>query len=160
MVRSPDAIFQNAGIGAGTKVLDVGSGAGDVSLLLAELIGPSGRVVGVELNAAIIETARARVAAAGGNVRFVKGDVHETSLDSDFDAVAGRWVLMYQPQPSATLRHLASRFRPGGTVAFQENDFAIRRQYFLPVNCRVSSNSGPSRRPGHRARTCRWAPSS
>src|SRR5262245_45481192 len=68
--------FQAAGIGLGMKVLDIGSGAGDVALLLAELVGPRGRVVGVEMNPAIVETARARVEAAGwGNVTFVVGDV-------------------------------------------------------------------------------------
>ena len=57
--------FQAAGIGTGMKVLDTGSGAGDVTLLLADLVGPRGRVVGVEMNASILDTARARVASAG-----------------------------------------------------------------------------------------------
>ena len=54
-----------AGITAGMKVLDVGSGAGDVALLLAELVGPQGRVVGVDTNAEILDTAASRVQAAG-----------------------------------------------------------------------------------------------
>src|SRR5215216_3225626 len=57
--------FMAAGIGAGMKVLDVGSGAGDVALLLADLVGPRGRVVGVEMNPEILDTARARVASVG-----------------------------------------------------------------------------------------------
>ncbi len=52
-----------AGITAGMKVLDVGSGAGDVALLL---VGPQGRVVGVDTNADILTVARARVRAAAG----------------------------------------------------------------------------------------------
>jgi ubiquinone/menaquinone biosynthesis C-methylase UbiE len=55
----------SAGIGTSMKVLDVGSGAGDVALLLADLVGPRGRVVGVEMNPVILETARARVDAVG-----------------------------------------------------------------------------------------------
>jgi SAM-dependent methyltransferase len=54
-----------AGVTAGMKVLDVGSGAGDVALLLAELAGPQGQVVGVDTNAEILDTGRARVEAAG-----------------------------------------------------------------------------------------------
>ena len=116
--------FQAAGIGTGMKVLDLGSGAGDVALLLADLVGPRGRVVGVDMNAAILETARARVDAAGWtNVTLVAGDIREVPLDADFDAVVGRWVLMYVPEPAALLRHLATRLRPGGIVAFHENDF-------------------------------------
>ena len=50
-----------AGITAGMKVLDVGSGAGDMALLLADLVGPLGSVVGVEINPTILDTARVRV---------------------------------------------------------------------------------------------------
>ena len=117
--------FQAAGIGPGMKVLDLGSGAGDVALLLADLVGPRGQVVGVEMNATIVETARARVKTMGWrNVTFQVGDVREITLDSDFDAVAGRWILMYLPDPAAMLRHLATRLKPGGIVAFHENDFS------------------------------------
>ena len=64
-------LFEAAGIGAGMRVLDIGSGAGDVSLLLADLVGPRGRVTGVDLNGEILQTARARVQAASWqNVTF------------------------------------------------------------------------------------------
>jgi len=116
--------FQAAGIGAGMSVLDVGSGAGDVSLLVADLVGPQGQVVGVDMNAKILETARARVSAAGWrNVTFKSGDVRELDLDGTFDAVVGRWVLMYVPEPAKLVRHLVTRLRTGGIVAFHENDF-------------------------------------
>src|SRR3954453_13108097 len=86
-------LFEAAGIGAGMTVLDVGSGAGDVALLLADLVGPRGRVVGVEQNAAILDTARARVETAGWrNVTFFAGEVQTAVIESDFDAVVGRWV--------------------------------------------------------------------
>src|SRR5215813_5443700 len=107
--------FQAAGIGPGMKVLDIGSGAGDVALLAADLVGPTGRVVGVEMNAAILDTARSRVAAAGwSNVTFLAGDAYAVPLDSDFDAVVGRWILMYLPDPVRMLRHLATKLRVGG----------------------------------------------
>jgi ubiquinone/menaquinone biosynthesis C-methylase UbiE len=116
--------LQAAGIGTGMKVLDIGSGAGDVALLLADLVGPRGRVVGAELNPAILETARGRVAAAGwSNVTFIAGNVREAPLDADFDAVVGRWVLMHVPDPVATVRQVATLVRVGGIVAFHENDF-------------------------------------
>jgi ubiquinone/menaquinone biosynthesis C-methylase UbiE len=126
--------FEAAGIGRGMKVLDLGSGAGDVSLLLADLVGPRGRVVGVEMNPGIIETAKARVESAGWrNVTFVNGDIRELKLDSDFDAVVGRWILMYLPDPSDLLRHAAKRLRVGGIVAFHENDFNYPPTIFPPT---------------------------
>jgi SAM-dependent methyltransferase len=126
--------FATVGITAGMKVLDVGSGAGDVALLLAELVGPRGAVVGVEMNPTIIETARARVRAAGWTrITFLEGDVQDIGLDDDFDAVVGRWVLMYLPEPVTALRGLVDHVRPGGIVAFQENDFTYPPTTFPPA---------------------------
>ena len=117
--------FVSAGITAGMKVLDVGSGAGDVALLLAELVGPHGAVVGFDTNPDILATARERARAAGWtNVRFVEADAHSIALDGEFDAVVGRWVLMHMSEPVAALRRLAGHLRPGGVAAFQESDFS------------------------------------
>ena len=94
-----------AGITAGMKVLDVGSGAGDVALLLADLVGPQGQAIGVDVNAEILQLARSRVQAVGWTtVTFHPGDIMELGLDRDFDAAAGRWVLQYRPDPAPQLR--------------------------------------------------------
>jgi ubiquinone/menaquinone biosynthesis C-methylase UbiE len=114
-------LLADAGIGAGMKVLDIGSGAGDVALLAAELVGPSGAVVGVDANPAVVERARERVRATGRtNLSFVCGDIHGVALDDDFDAVVGRAVLGHQADPAATLRSGTRHLRRGGIVAFQE----------------------------------------
>jgi ubiquinone/menaquinone biosynthesis C-methylase UbiE len=124
----------SAGIGTGMKVLDVGSGAGDVALLSADLVGPRGSVVGVEMNPTILETARARVDAVGWtNVTFLDGDVTSIALDDDFDAVVGRWILMYLPDPVDVLRGFLGRVRPGGIIAFLENDFTYPPTTFPPA---------------------------
>jgi ubiquinone/menaquinone biosynthesis C-methylase UbiE len=62
-------MLQDAGLQAGMRVLDIGTGAGDVALVAAELVGPSGRVVGVDANPQILTTAAARAQAAGLNCR-------------------------------------------------------------------------------------------
>ncbi len=117
-------LFEEAGITAGMKVLDVGSGAGDVALLAADLVGPSGTVIGVDPNPSILETARERVRAAGlSNVSFIADDIRSAKLDHDFDAVVGRLVLIYLGEPEALLRLLSGHLRPGGIVAFQEIDW-------------------------------------
>jgi ubiquinone/menaquinone biosynthesis C-methylase UbiE len=125
-----------AGIAPGMRVLDVGSGAGDVALVAANLVGRHGEVVGVDLNPAVLTTARTRAAAAGlTNVRFVAGDIREIALEGSFDAVIGRLVLIYVADPVAVLRQLASRLRPGGIVAFQEYNFtedSVRSYPALP----------------------------
>ena len=117
--------FLRSGIAKGMKVLDVGSGAGDVALTLAEFVGPDGTVIGVDVNPDILKTAQARADAAGfTNVEFIAGDIRTLDLPNDFDAVVGRLVLMYMADPAEALRHLATHLRPGGIVAFQEAEFS------------------------------------
>ena len=115
-------LFAEAGIGAGMRVLDVGSGAGDVALLAAALVGPRGTVVGLDNKPAVLATARAR-AMGQANITFIEGDINAPPVDGPFDAVVGRLVLVYQPDPAATLRTLARLVRPGGVIAFQEFNF-------------------------------------
>jgi len=64
-------MFENAGIAKGMHILDVGSGAGDVALLVAEMVGPQGGVLGIDVDPVVLEIARARASAAGyRNVMF------------------------------------------------------------------------------------------
>jgi len=122
--------FLGAGLAPGMRVLDVGSGAGDVSFLLAELIGATGEVVGVDRSPIAILTANTRKASrALANVSFVEGDPAELKFERPFDAVAGRYVLMFQPDPAAMLRSLAAHLRPGGVLVFHEPDWNGSRSH-------------------------------
>jgi ubiquinone/menaquinone biosynthesis C-methylase UbiE len=116
-----ERLFREAGIGPGQRVLDLGSGAGDVAMLAARLVGPSGEVVGVERDSGSIAHARARVAEAGLlNVRFTESDVSEISTSKPFDAAVGRFILMFLPDPVSIVRSLFQLVRPGGVIAFNE----------------------------------------
>lgn len=113
-------VFVAAGISMGICVLDVGCGVGDVSLLLRDLVGPTGSVVGVNLDADAIAMASARCETAQiGGIEFVIGDARSIE-GAPFDAIAGRFVLMYTVDPTDTIRTLASLARPGGIVVFHE----------------------------------------
>jgi SAM-dependent methyltransferase len=117
--------FQAAGIGPGMRVLDVGSGAGDVSILVAKVVGPAGSVLGVDIDEPSVQAATQRAAAAGlGNAAFVAADVGSGDLGAGLDAVVGRLVLMHLPDPALVLRRLAGVLRPGGLLAFQEAHLA------------------------------------
>ena len=128
-----ERFFRNAGITPGMKVLDVGSGVGDVALLLAELVGPEGKVVGVDMDGGALEKARKRVEQLElRNVEFVQGDIRTISLPAPFDAAVGRLVLLYFADPVAALARIATQVRAGGIVAFQEIemvDLAARALY-------------------------------
>jgi SAM-dependent methyltransferase len=123
-------LLEDAGLSAGMRVLDVGCGAGDVALVAAGLVGPSGSVVGVDRDPATVAKARGRAAERGlDNVSFVEGDFRTVDLDGAFDAAIGRFVLMYQGDPSAAIRAASDRVRPGGIVAFQEADWTVLPMY-------------------------------
>jgi ubiquinone/menaquinone biosynthesis C-methylase UbiE len=116
-----ERLFREAGIGPGQRVLDLGSGLGDVAMLVARIVGPSGEVVGVERDATSIARAKTRVAEAGlRNVRFTETDVNQIVGDKPFDAAVGRLILMFLPDPVAVLRSVVGLVRPGGVLAFQE----------------------------------------
>jgi 2-polyprenyl-3-methyl-5-hydroxy-6-metoxy-1,4-benzoquinol methylase len=116
-------VLRLAGLRPGMRVLDVGCGPGDVSIIAARLAGPDGAVRGVDANAEVVELARTRVADQGlETVSFEATAIDDISLDRPVDAVIGRLILMHLPDPVAALRHLASMVRPGGLVAFCESD--------------------------------------
>ena len=116
-------MFEQSGISAGMRVLDVGSGAGDVAFLLRQLVGTEGKIVGTDRAPEALRRAQERAAALGySNVEFVQGDPVDMAFDQPFDALVGRFVLMYYPSPSGALRQLARHVRPGGVIAFQESD--------------------------------------
>ena len=116
-----ERFFREAGIGPGQRVLDLGSGVGDVAMLVARMVGPSGEVVAIERDRGSIAKARARVNEAGlHNVRFNESNVDEISDEKLFDAAVGRFILMYLPDPVAALRSISQVVRPGGVIVFQE----------------------------------------
>jgi SAM-dependent methyltransferase len=125
--------FESAGIGPGMRVLDIGSGAGDVAFLVADLVGPAGQVVGVDRVPAALKTARGRAEERSlRHISFLEGDPTQMTFDVPFDAVVGRYVLMFQPDPVAMLRAVAKHVRPRGIVVFHEPDWAGART-FPPV---------------------------
>ena len=125
-------LFEEAGISRGMRVLDVGCGGGDVAFLAADLVGPNGKVMGVDRERRAVDWANARATSqATSNVNFSEGDPAEMEFDHKFDAIVGRLVLMYYPDPVDTIRKLMRHVRPGGLIVFQEMDLANARS--LPV---------------------------
>jgi len=116
-----ERLLRTAGIRPGMRVLDLGSGAGDVSMLAAELVGPSGSVVGIDRSSQVLSIARERAKRAGfKHLSFHEAEVETFVDDAGFDLVIGRYVLMHQTDPVAFLRTAARLARPGGSIAFHE----------------------------------------
>jgi ubiquinone/menaquinone biosynthesis C-methylase UbiE len=131
LVSTTERLLRSAGIERGMRVLDLGCGAGDVSMLAAKLVGPSGSVVGIDPNADVLAVARARAQADGLlHVSFTEASVGTFSDPRPFDLVVARYVLVYQVDPVAFLRAAARFATPGGILALHE--FILNR----PVHSR------------------------
>ncbi|MFL5962233.1 MAG: class I SAM-dependent methyltransferase [Gaiellaceae bacterium] len=101
----------------GDRVLDVGCGFGDTALQLAELVGPSGSVVGVDVAPRFIEAAQTDAKAYGdAKTRFEVMDVQASRFDETFDYVFSRFGTMFFASPVAALRNVRAALPPGGRL--------------------------------------------
>jgi|GEM_PF-702445 len=121
--------LKDAGIQEGMRVLELGCGGGEVTQVIAELVGASGNVVALDRNLEAMKVAEDRLREQGiKHVQFIPLDFTEglSSLShlpyESFDALAGRRVLMYLPTPIETLRRLSRWIKSGGLVVFEEID--------------------------------------
>lgn len=119
----------DAGIANGMRVLDLGCGVGDVSLIAARLVGEHGSVTGVDIDPEALATARRRAIDEGlAHVQFERADLGDFDPQTRYDAVVGRHILIHTLDPVALLSRAQNFARPGGIIAFQEFDLS----YFGP----------------------------
>ena len=118
------AAFRRVGVQHGWNAIDCGCGPIGGLVVLAEMVGPAGRVVGVDVSPAAVQRARAVVAALElGNVEVIAGDLHDlgaAALGGPFDLAFTRNFLTHQADPVRTLRRIADLLRPGGWLVAQE----------------------------------------
>ena len=119
-------LFRRAGLASGMNVLDIGAGAGDVSIMAAQFVGTSGSVLAIDRAPESVAHANERVRRLGlDNVRFMQGDLTAVQLDRQFDAMVGRLIVLYLPDRERVLQRLLQFVRPGGVVALQEMDMTM-----------------------------------
>jgi ubiquinone/menaquinone biosynthesis C-methylase UbiE len=126
-----DSFLRRAGVSAGMSILELGCGIGEVSLIAARLIGPHGKLHGIDLDPAALEIARQRIGSAGhDNVTFEEANVAEYVPAEQYDAVIGRHILIHAKDALAVLKTAVAIVRDGGLVAFHEYDLSwVPRSY-------------------------------
>jgi len=124
-IYSPGAreLLLRAGIQRGMSVVDLGCGVGMTTQLLAELVGPTGEVVGVDYSAAQVEQARALLPTGLSNVRVIEASATDTGLRREaFDVVYCRFLLIHLQDPESALREMHGLLKPEGIMAIEDGD--------------------------------------
>ncbi len=115
--RHSEAVFPSLPVRRGDRVLDVGCGFGDATIKLADLVGLTGRVVGVDCCDAFLDHARAEVRTRHlSNVVFVRADAEISLPTNQYDFVFSRFGTMFFANPVAGLRNMRMALRPGGRM--------------------------------------------
>ena len=123
-------LFRRAGLSRGMRVLDIGCGVGDVSLLAARLVGRTGSVTSVDIDPHALDTLGQRAQTEGlAHITAVHTDLHSFKPGRHFDAVVGRHILIHTPDPIAVLKDAHALLQPRGLAVFHEYDF----QFFPPA---------------------------
>ena len=152
LTHHSEAIFPNLPVKEGDRVLDIGCGFGDTVIQLAELVGPSGEVVGLDCCEAFLDYGRKDAAKLGlTNVSFIDGDALLEDFEPEYDFVFSRFGTMFFSNPVTGLRNMRSALKPGGVMSHivwrrsQDNPWLSMAKdvvlEFLPA-------------PGDDARTC------
>ena len=114
-------------LGAGGSALDLGCGLGEVALMLSELVGPTGSVVGVDASESMVARA-GELNAAAPNVDIRRGDVMALEFaDASFDAVYSERVFMHLDDPDQALAEAVRVTKPGGQVMIVDPDHSMTR---------------------------------
>ncbi len=112
-----EAIFPSLPVNAGDKVLDVGCGFGDTAIKLAGIVGPSGRVVGIDCCDAFLDYARDDAVARGiNNASFERGDAEIALPVNEYDFVFSRFGTMFFTNPVVAMRNMRLALEPGGRM--------------------------------------------
>ncbi len=111
------AIFPNLRVKEGDSVLDIGCGFGDTAVALARVVGPTGRVVGLDCCDAFMDYGRKAAAEEGlENLTFINDDALTAAFEPEYDFVFSRFGTMFFPNPVVALRNMRTALKPGGIL--------------------------------------------
>lgn len=126
-----EKVLQAANISGDERALDIGCGAGSLTIAASAQGKPEIGAVGIDVSAPLLELAKARAAAAGSSATFERSDASEFAADAPFDLMISRFGVMFFQDPVAAFAHIRAQIPPGGRMAFMcwraltENDWAF-----------------------------------
>jgi len=134
----------------GQRVVDVGCGGGDTSLSLAQAVGPTGYVVGVDISAALLDLARRRARDAGlPNLTFVEADMQTESIGKGpFDVALSQFGVMFFDEPAHAFANIGRQLRGGGRLVFAAWQEVGRNPWHIGTALQPVVTTAPAPEPG------------
>ena len=119
----------------GHSAIEIGCGMGRECEAMARLVGPSGKVVGIDASQSLLDQAATRTRSLALPLEFRRGDAHQLPFaDNSFDAARGERVFEHLADPAGAVRELARVVRPGGRIAGMEPDFETIAVAGVPID--------------------------
>jgi SAM-dependent methyltransferase len=115
-----ELLLDAAGLAAGERVVDIGSGGGTAAFAAAQQVGVTGSVVGADISVPLVDYAAQRARDRGAaNVRFIVADVQREGIDgAPFTAAVSQFGVMFFDEPVVAFANIRSQLAPGGRLAF------------------------------------------
>src|SRR5437763_5045183 len=147
-----DLLVERSGIAPGERVLEVGCGTGAATVPLAEAVGDTGEVVGIDISEPMLAGARERISHSGlRNITLLRADAQVHAFEPNkFDLIASRFGVMFVADPTAAFRNLLGAMRPAGRLCFacwaalEEN-----RHWLIPYEVALRHLGPPAPKPPH-----------
>jgi SAM-dependent methyltransferase len=147
-----DLLLARSVVTPGERVLEVGCGTGAATVPLAEVVGDTGEIVGIDISEPMLAAARERISHSGlRNITLLRADAQVHAFEPNrFDLVASRFGVMFFADPVAAFRNLLGAMRPGGRLCFacwaalEEN-----RHWLIPYEVALRHLGPPAPKPPH-----------
>ncbi len=123
------AVLNHAGLAPGLDVLDLGCGSGDITVEIARIVGPTGQVVGIDMDNRVLAHARSASDACGLSVQWRQGRVEDLDKEGSFDIAYSRFLLSHLLDPADALQRMRRAVRPLGRVVVEDIDIAAHAHW-------------------------------
>lgn len=123
------AVLDRAGLGPGLEVLDLGCGSGETTIDIARLVGPTGRVVGIDMDDRELAHARSAADACSVSIEWKQGRAEDLDDEASFDIAYARFVLSHLNDPADALRRMRWAVRRSGRIVVEDIDITTHAHW-------------------------------
>ena len=123
------SVLARAGLKTGMDLLDLGCGSGDMTVEIAQMVGPTGRVVGIDMDERVLAHARSAAEARGLTIQWQQGRAEDLNEENSFDIAYARFVMSHLADPGEALKRMRRAVRPLGRIVVEDIDITAHAHW-------------------------------